>query len=101
MPQPMSFCGWIGAGAGLHWPSGSMPHPIFVTGEVSLRGPRRAQSGSRRWDGIVPKDEATAKARRALRMGMGSPCAAPVAEPPLAHGVRTPLILGAADPSEG
>ena len=31
--------------------------------------------------------------------GNGISCAAPAAEPPLARGVRTPLILGAADPS--
>src|SRR5436305_1172670 len=73
----MSLCGWVGAGAGLQWPSGSAPHPIFVTGGVYRSASRSAQSGSSKWGGMDPRDETKSTAKRALRMGMESPVRLP------------------------
>jgi hypothetical protein len=75
IPQPMSPCDW-GAGAGTHRPLGSIPQPSLVMGAVFQTESKRVRSEPSKLEGAA-RDEATARAKRALRMGWDLRCRSP------------------------
>jgi hypothetical protein len=96
-PQPASPCAW-GAGAGTHRPLGSAPQPALVIGAVCQIESSKVRSEPSTLEGAT-RDEATARAKRALRMEWTS--GADRREASLARGSARFHILGAAGSSMG